>query len=1021
MDMKYSPKGSTWRVWDFHIHSPASFEWGGAKMYGLTVEQKDEQLRLMINALESAPAEVFVIQDYWTFDGYHSLREYLQKHPEIEFTKTILPGMEMRLQSPTKYRLNVHGIFSEELSWQQLEDFKSNLRLAVTNRHLSYEAIADFARNHTDDAIKRKHGAQDLDLTDVDLAYGFGAKIIEIEKHSFVNAFDSLPQESGVIMMPWDTNDGLSKLNHQEHFSSAKEYFSFPHIFETRKEHYREAFIGVKSEDNKDFFDDFSNALNGIPRLAVAGSDAHTFANYAIFPSNRSTWLKAEPCFKGLMQAIKEPISRSFIGEKPKKLRWIESHPTELISNISVRKIDGATTSDDWFDGTSIDLNADLVAIIGNKGSGKSALADIIALAGGAGVSDYFSFLTGKRFRDPKMSWSRDFSATIKWGSNEEHSTLLNDNPDQSSVERVKYISQKYFEELCSSDGQEGASRFEKELKSVIFSHVDSSDKQDYASLDALLFDRESSLRSALSSSRASLSDINLQIIEAENNFSTNRLKRINERISHKEAELISHETIKPEPINPPDTTQTKEQKTTVETLKLLRAGVKELEIKKAENALDKSRLVSKRNSFEAIIQSVSSLVKTVAGTRESISDYLVKTGVNWEDIVTFKVDDSGLTQAVISTNDSIAKISENDLENSEEIARIEVKVKQIDKELDQPNQEYQAYLGSLKEWEDQKNHIIGSSDQSDSLQFYLAQLKAYGQLPEKIQILLEKREVQVRDIFSYLESIQQLQRSMYKPVQNLIESHRLVKDEFELTFETSNSVTSLRQTFFNYIKRSSGTFSGEREGFDQLDQLINISDFQSADGVIEFLNTLLDKLKYDRRASSASQDLIDIEDKLLKSEQNLINFYDYIFGLNFLESRYSLLLQGVPVDKLSPGQRGALLLIFYLLVDKETRPIVLDQPEENLDNQTVYSLLVPVIKEAKDRRQVIMVTHNANLAVTCDAEQIIHAVFDRNDSNKMSYVSGAIENPEINGIVLDILEGTEPAFLNRKSKYMIR
>jgi predicted ATPase len=123
----------------------------------------------------------------------------------------------------------------------------------------------------------------------------------------------------------------------------------------------------------------------------------------------------------------------------------------------------------------------------------------------------------------------------------------------------------------------------------------------------------------------------------------------------------------------------------------------------------------------------------------------------------------------------------------------------------------------------------------------------------------------------------------------------------------------------------------------------------------------------------------------------------------------------------LSPGQRGALLLIFYLLVDKETRPIVLDQPEENLDNQTVYSLLVPVIKEAKDRRQVIMVTHNANLAVTCDAEQIIHAVFDRANANKMSYISGAIENPEINGIVLDILEGTEPAFMNRNSKYMIR
>jgi hypothetical protein len=886
--MRYSPKGSTWKVWDFHIHSPASFEWSGVKLYGLTPEQKDEQLRLMVSALESAAAEVFVIQDYWTFDGYHALREYLNSHPEVAFTKTVLPGMEMRVQSPTRYRLNVHGIFSEELSRQQLEDFKSKLLLADTDRSLSYEAIADYAKNHTDDAIKRKHGAQSLELADVDVAYGFGAKIIEIKKDSFVSAFKSLPHETGVVMMPWDTNDGLARLDHQEHFASAKEYFSFPHIFETRKEHYREAFIGVKSEDNKVFFDDFSNALNGIHRLAVAGSDAHAFAKYAVFPSNRITWLKSEPCFKGLMQAIKEPISRSFIGEKPEKLRWIESHPTELISNISVKKIDGATTSDVWFDGTSIDLSADLVAIIGNKGSGKSALADIIALTGGSGVSEYFSFLTGKRFRDPKMSWSREFSATIKWGSNEENSTLLSGNPDQSSVERVKYISQKYFEELCSSDGHEGANRFEKELKSVIFSHVDSSDKQDYASLDALLFDRESSLRSAISSSRASLTDINLQIIEAENNYSTDRLKKIHERIAHKESELASHETIKPESISPPNAAQTEKQKATVEILKALRKRVKELELKSANNSLEKSDLVSKRNSFERIIQSVSSLAKTVAGARDSISEHLEKTGVNWDDVVAFKADDNCLTQAVFSINEGIAKISVNDSDNAEEIAGIEVKIKQRDKELDQPNQEYQAYLGKLKEWEDQQKGIVGSSNQSGSLKFYQTQVEAYGKLPEKIQSLLEKREAQVRDIFGYLESIQQLQRSMYEPVQNLIESHRLVKDEFELTFETSNSVTSLRQTFFNFIKRSSGTFAGEMEGFDQLDQLINISDFETADGAVIFLSTLLDKLKYDRRAGSTSQDLIDIDNKLLKSDQKLISFYDYIFGLNFLESGYS-------------------------------------------------------------------------------------------------------------------------------------
>ena len=110
--------------------------------------------------------------------------------------------------------------------------------------------------------------------------------------------------------------------------------------------------------------------------------------------------------------------------------------------------------------------------------------------------------------------------------------------------------------------------------------------------------------------------------------------------------------------------------------------------------------------------------------------------------------------------------------------------------------------------------------------------------------------------------------------------------------------------------------------------------------------------------------------------------------------------------------------MIFYLLVDKGKTPIILDQPEENLDNETVFRLLVPVLTEAKKQRQIIMVTHNPNLAVVCDAEQIIHAKFDRASDSTIVYVSGAIENTEINAAVVTVLEGSKPAFENRSGKY---
>ena len=64
------------------------------------------------------------------------------------------------------------------------------------------------------------------------------------------------------------------------------------------------------------------------------------------------------------------------------------------------------------------------------------------------------------------------------------------------------------------------------------------------------------------------------------------------------------------------------------------------------------------------------------------------------------------------------------------------------------------------------------------------------------------------------------------------------------------------------------------------------------------------------------------------------------------------------------------------------------------------------------------MVTHNPNLAVVCDAEQIIYAEFERDTGKKISYISGSIENPTIKQHIINVLEGTVPAFINRQRKY---
>src|SRR5262245_42042011 len=130
---------------------------------------------------------------------------------------------------------------------------------------------------------------------------------------------------------------------------------------------------------------------------------------------------------------------------------------------------------------------------------------------------------------------------------------------------------------------------------------------------------------------------------------------------------------------------------------------------------------------------------------------------------------------------------------------------------------------------------------------------------------------------------------------------------------------------------------------------------------------------------------------------------------------RYSITYDDVEIENLSPGTRGIVLLLLYLVVDKhDLRPLIIDQPEENLDPKSVFDELVPHFGEARQRRQVIIVTHNANLVVNTDADQVIVASSGphrRDDLPEITYQGGGLEDPLIRRKVCEILEGGQQAF----------
>jgi DNA repair exonuclease SbcCD ATPase subunit len=88
-----------------------------------------------------------------------------------------------------------------------------------------------------------------------------------------------------------------------------------------------------------------------------------------------------------------------------------------------------------------------------------------------------------------------------------------------------------------------------------------------------------------------------------------------------------------------------------------------------------------------------------------------------------------------------------------------------------------------------------------------------------------------------------------------------------------------------------------------------------------------------------------------------------WLFSTDHVNLEYGIKYDGVDITRLSPGLRGIVLLMLYLAVDQwDTRPLLIDQPEENLDPYSVYEELVKYFRTAKRRRQVILVTHNPTL-----------------------------------------------------------
>lgn len=135
------------------------------------------------------------------------------------------------------------------------------------------------------------------------------------------------------------------------------------------------------------------------------------------------------------------------------------------------------------------------------------------------------------------------------------------------------------------------------------------------------------------------------------------------------------------------------------------------------------------------------------------------------------------------------------------------------------------------------------------------------------------------------------------------------------------------------------------------------------------------------------------------------------------VDNKVSIFYKGKPLDKHSLGQRASALILF-LLAQKENDVLIIDQPEDDLDNQTIYDEVIKELIKLKGKMQFIFATHNANIPVLGDSEKVLSCSFE--DLSKIHMMAGSIDTPQIRSSIVSIMEGGEDAFNRRKEIYNI-
>lgn len=244
-------------------------------------------------------------------------------------------------------------------------------------------------------------------------------------------------------------------------------------------------------------------------------------------------------------------------------------------------------------------------------------------------------------------------------------------------------------------------------------------------------------------------------------------------------------------------------------------------------------------------------------------------------------------------------------------------------------------------------------------------------------------------------------------------ERNELLIKEFNIYKEETDRINSSQNELVVSIQ-----FKGNKEEFKSLLKT-------------KFKGTGISESKYQNISKVFTDFVMIFEDIYLndgKELKKIITDGEYIKIKEIYEQRMAELIvekvpnqidinyHGKPLWKHSLGQRASALILFILTQD-DNDLIIIDQPEDDLDNQVIYRELISTIKKKKENIQFIFATHNANIPVLGDSEQIISTEYSEEE---IMFESGSIDVPALQNKIVDIMEGGPEAFERRNNIYKI-